>query len=57
MNAIRAPISVIVMLDVEIQKALIVVIVISAILEMVELAAMLMNVQLGNINVIVMLAV
>ena len=45
------------MLDVEIQKALIVVIAILAILEMVELAAMLMNVQLGNINVIVMLAV
>ena len=45
------------MLDVEIQKALIVVIAILAILEMVEHVEMLMNVQLGNIDVIVMLGV
>ena len=48
MNVLKASISVIRTLDVEIQKALIVAIAIPAILEMVEIAVMLMSVQQTN---------
>ena len=57
MNVILVPINAIAMLDVKIEKELIVANVRLVILAMVEHVAMLMNVQLGNINVIVMLAV
>ena len=57
MNVILVLISAIAMLDVKIEKELIVANVKLVILATVELVAMLMNVQLGNINVIVMLAV
>ena len=51
MSVLQAPISVIVMRDVEIQKALIVAIAIPPILEMVEIAVMLMSVQQTNTTV------
>ena len=57
MNVILVLISAIAMLDVKIEKELIVANVKLVILGTVELVAMLMNVQLDNINVIVMLAV
>ena len=57
MNVILVLISAIAMLNVKIEKELIVANVKLVILATVELVAMLMNVQLGNINVIVMLAV
>ena len=57
MNVILVLISAIAMLDVKIEKELIVANVKLVILATVELVAMLMNVQLGNINVMVMLAV
>ena len=57
MNVILVLISAIAMLDVKIEKELIVANVKLVILATVELVAMLMNVQLDNINVIVMLAV
>jgi len=56
-NVILVLISAIAMLNVKIEKELIVANVKLVILATVELVAMLMNVQLGNINVIVMLAV
>ena len=57
MNVILVHISAIAMLDVKIEKELIVANVKLVILAMVEHVAMMMNVLLGNINVIVMLAV
>ena len=57
MNVILVLISAIAMLNVKIEKELIVANVKLVILATVELVAMLMNVQLDNINVIVMLAV
>jgi len=57
MNVILVLISAIEMLNVKIEKGLIVANVKLVILATVELVAMLMNVQLDNINVIVMLAV
>ena len=57
MNVILVLISAIAMLDVKIEKELIVANVKLVILGTVELVAILMNVQLDNINVIVMLAV
>ena len=57
MNVILVLISAIAMLDVKIEKELIVANVKLVILATVELVAMLMNVQLDNINVIVMLTV
>ena len=57
MNVILVLISAIEMLNVKIEKELIVANVKLVILATVELVAMLMNVQLDNINVIVMLAV
>ena len=57
MNVILVLISVIAMLNVKIEKELIVANVKLVILATVELVAMLMNVQLDNINVIVMLTV
>ena len=57
MNVILVLISAIAMLNVKIEKEPIVANVKLVILETVKLVAMLMNVQLGNINVMVMLAV
>ena len=57
MNVILVLISAIAMLNVKIEKELIVANVKLVILVTVKLVAMLMNVQLDNINVIVMLAV